>query len=249
MKLRTTFLVAAFANSLVLGSTPAHAAPGLAEKVYGARVDAGVTELEARYGRLQGRADAGNDAFVLEAAHGFNDQFYGAILTEFERENGGDRRLTAFAVEGIYTLGHIKALAIDVALYGEYGAARGGPDKFETKLLLQHRQGAFDGRLNLVAERPLTGGSTPVAFEYAASADWQVADEVRLGGAAFGQLGDTRRLSFHGEHFVGPIAKYEIEHLGRGELGIETGYLFALGQARNDAHGQLRLLLEYETKF
>ena len=65
---------------------------------------------------------------------------------------------------------------------------------------------------------------------------------------AFGELGNTDRLSTRGEHFSGPVAKYEVEHLGKRELGIEAAYLFALGSARNQADGQLSVLLEYETK-
>ena len=66
--------------------------------------------------------------------------------------------------------------------------------------------------------------------------------------SVFGELGNTNGLSTRGEHFAGPVAKYEIEHLGKGELGIEAGYKFALGSARKLADGQLRVLLKYEIK-
>lgn len=233
--------------TLLLAST-AQAGPGLGGKVYGATVEAGVTELEARYGRLTGGTDAGVDALVLEAAHGFSDRVYGAALFEFEREEPGSRKLEAVAIEGIYALGDLARFGLNAALYGEYGAGLHGPDKIETKLLLQHKRGSFDSRVNLIAEKVPDGG-TPVEFGYAASADWEIADELRLGGAAFGEWGSTRNLSFRTEHFAGPIAKYEFEHVGKGELEIEAGYLFALGRARDDADGQVRLLLEYEFKF
>ena len=239
-----------FALGLVslLLSSMAQAAPGMGEKVYGATVESGVTEFEAHYGRLTGGADAGEDALVLEAAHGFSDRFYGATLFEFEREPLGSRKLEAVAAEGIYALGNLAPFGLSAALYGEYEVALNGPDKIETKLLLQHKRGSFDSRVNLIAEKVLDGQS-PVEFEYAASADWEVADELRLGGAAFGQLGSGRQLTVRTEHFAGPIAKYEFEHVGAGELGIEAGYLFALGRARDDADGQARLLLEYEFRF
>ena len=246
--LKSYSLAVAVSMALSAYITPAQAAPGLAEKVYGATVEPNVTELEGRYGRIQGGASDGEDALVLELAHGFSRKFYGAVLTEFTRDPHGGRKLDAFALEGIYSIGRVDSLGLDVALYGEYEVARGGPDKLETKLLLQHRQGSFDGRLNLVSERQLVSGQ-PIAFEYAASTDWEVADNFRLGGAAFGELGNSDRLSTRGEHFAGPVGKYEFEHLGKGELGIEAGYLFALGGARKQTDGQLRLLLEYETKF
>ncbi|MEO7365109.1 MAG: hypothetical protein ABIW03_02185 [Sphingomicrobium sp.] len=229
-------------------ASSAHAAPGLGEKVYGSTVEAGVTEVEARYGQLTGGSDDGEDALVLEVSHGFSDRFYGAVLTEFEREPRAERKLEALAVEGIFALGKFKPLDLDVALYGEYGIGLHDSDKVETKLLLEHDRGPFDGRLNLIAEKVLDG-SSPVGLGYAASADWEVADELRLGGAAFGDLGSTQRLTTQTEHFAGPIAKYEVEHLGQGELGIEAGYLLAIGRARDDAKGQVRLLLEYEMKF
>jgi hypothetical protein len=242
MKLKTAVGVA-----VLMAASSARAAPGLGEKVYGATVEKGVTEIEARYGRLTGGVDAGEDAFVLEAAHGFSDQIYGAVLAEFEREPGGSRILEALGVEGIYAAGKFALLDLDVGVYGEYEIGLDGSDKVETKLLLEHARGVFDGRFNLIAGKLLSGGS-PVDLRYAASADWEVADELRLGGAAFGDLGSTEHFPTRNEHFAGPIVKYEIEHLGKGELGIETGYLFALGRARDDANGQVRLLLEYETK-
>ncbi len=207
---------------------PALAAPGLGSKVYGATVKPGVTEFEARYGRLSGGSASGEDAMVFELAHGFSSRFYGALLAEFEREPGADRKLEAFAVEGIITLGRIDAL--------------------ETKLVLQHKRGPFDSRLNLKAAKPL-GGGAPVEFGYAASADWKAIGEFRLGAAAFGDLGTSRNFTTRAAHFAGPIVKTEIEHLGPGELGIETGYLFALGEARKETNGQLRLLLGYEFRF
>ena len=242
------YFLLAVAVSVALISTPAVAAPGLGEQVYGATVDPGETELEARYGRLTGGVDSGEEGLVIEAAHGFSPRFYGAILGEFEREPGGRRKLEALSIEAIHTVGRIKPLGIDVAAYGEYEAVLHGPDKIEAKLLLEKRQGRFDARLNLIANRPLRSGA-PVDFGYAASVDVAAIGEFRLGAAAFGGLGDWRNFTTRGEHFAGPIVKTEIEHLGRGELEIEAGYLFALGRARDDAKGQVRLLLAYATHF
>ena len=241
------FPVAAVA--LALGSAPAFAAPGVGEKVYGATVERGVSEVEARYGRLVGDGADGEDGTVFELSHGFSDRFYGGLLFEFEREAGERRRLEAVGVEGIVALGHIDAIDSDVGVYGEYEGVRDAPDKLETKLLLQHRKGPFDGRLNLIAEKQLTSGE-PVGLGYAASADWKLIGELRGGVEAFGALGSTRHLLPRAEHFAGPMLKAELERLpGRGELGIEAGYLFALGAARDETDGQARLLLEYEFHF
>lgn len=234
---------------LALGGSALHAAPGLDEKVYGATVETGVSEVEVRYGRLVGGVAAGEDATVVELSHGFSDHLYAGVLFGFEREPGSSRQFQAVGAEGIVTLGHINAIDTDVAIYGEYEAERHGADNLETKLLLQHRRGTFDGRLNLIAEKQLEGGS-PVEFGYGASADWKLIGDLRGGVEAFGELGSTRHLFPRAGHFVGPILKTELEHLpARGELGIEAGYLFAVGAARDEARGQARLLLEYEFDF
>lgn len=237
-----------FALVAIAIARPAVAAPGLGSKVYGATVEAGVTEVESRYSRLTGGPDSGEDALVLEIAHGFSNRLYGALLVEFEREPNNKREVEAIAVEGIVTLGRIEALGLDAALYGEYEATRHGADALETKLLLEHKRGAFDGRLNLIAAKSLDSGE-PLELGYAASADWQAIGELRFGAAAFGNLGTAHRPTTRAEHFAGPIVKAEVEHLGPGELAIESGYLFALGRAHDDAKGQLRLLLEYEFRF
>ena len=225
----------------LLSAAPANATPGLGEEVYPATVER-ETEVEARYGQLAGRSDDGADALVVEASHGFSTRFRAALLAEFEREPGGGRHASAFAVEAIHTLGRFGG--IDTAVYGEYEVARHGPDKIETKLLLQKRGGRFDTRLNLIAERQMVAGA-PVTFGYAASADVAAIGEFRLGAAAFGDLSGDEG----GHHFAGPIVKTEIEHLGRGELELETGYLFALGSARDSARGQFRLLAAYAFPF
>jgi hypothetical protein len=235
-------LILAGLAALLIASSPASAEPGLGEKVYGAVLERGVTEVEARYGRLTGGAESGSDALTLEAAHHFSNRFYGAVLLETARERGGARAVGAVAFEGIMHLGRIEPLGIDAAIYGEYAFERHAANTAETKLLLQHRGGRFDGRLNLIAEKTLQRGEA-VEFGYAASVDWTLVGEVRAGGAAFGSF-DTNR------HYLGPVLKTEFEHLpGRGELSLEGGYLFALANARQDSRGQARLLMEYEFHF
>ncbi|MEO6248431.1 MAG: hypothetical protein ABIO85_07600 [Sphingomicrobium sp.] len=232
---------AAIALSLTIIATPALATPGLGEEVYPATIER-EAEVEARYGRLSGRSENGADALVLEAANGFSTRFRAGILAELEREPSGGRHVSAFAVEAIHTLGRIGG--IDTALYGEYEVARHGPDKVETKLLLQKGAGPLDTRLNLIAEREMVAGA-PVTFGYATSADVPLGGAFRLGAAAFGDLSGDER----GHHFAGPIAKADFEHFGPGDLEIETGYLFALGSSRDEARGQVRLLVAYAFPF
>lgn len=223
----------------------AHAAPGLDAVVYGATVEAGKTEIETRYGRLTGGPADGEDAFVIEAAHGFSSHFYAAALATFEREPGHTRRLETLGLEGIFTLGHIKALDLDAAFYVEAEHGIHGPDNLETKLLMEHRKGPFDSRLNLIAERAFTSGA-PIEFSYAGSADYQVAEDISLGAEAFGNLGSSHKITTRGEHFVGPAVKVDLDHAGPGELELRAGYLFALDRSLDATKGQFRFGLEYE---
>lgn len=239
-------IVSAAATVLTLVASPAHAAPGLDEVVYGATVEPGVTEIETRYGRLTGDEADGEDAFVLEASHGFSSRFYGAALAIFEREPGESRRLDALALEGIAPLGTIKPLGIDTALYVEVEKPIHDSAKLESKLLLEKRMAGFDSRLNLIGEKPFDG--SPVEFRYAASADFEIADDIRLGAEAFGDLGTSHRVTTRGEHYLGPSVSADIEHIGKGELELRAGYLFALGRARDETDGQLRFGLAYEFK-
>ena len=223
----------------------AYAAPGLDDVVYGATVEPGKSEIEMRYGRLTGGRADGEDAFVLEAAHGISSRFYGAALATFEREPDRSRRLETIAVEGIYTLGRIKGLDVDTAVYGEVEHGIHGPDNLETKLLLERRKGPFDSRLNLIAERALTSGA-PVEFSYGASADYDIADDISLGAEAFGDLCTSHKITTRSEHFVGPAVKVGLDHAGPGEVELRAGYLFAVDRARDESKGQLRFGLEYE---
>lgn len=244
------FIDRAALAAAMMAATPAMATPGLGEQVYGATVEAGVTEFELRYGRLSGGAADAADAAVVEMSHGFSRHFYGALLGEFSREPGGRRRFDAMAVEGIVSLGRVESLQLDVAIYGEYAIGRrGNPDAAEVKLLLQHRRGPFDARLNLVFEKELRHGE-PAEYGYAASADWKLLGDLRLGLEAFGDLGDTHRFGGRREHFAGPIVKTEIEGLpGDSEVELEAGYLRAFGAARDETDGQIRFVLAWEMRF
>ena len=133
------------AAALALCSTAAAAQPGLDAKVYGARIEPGVTEFEARYGRLTGKQADGVSALVLEVSHGFSDRFYGALLATVDHEPGSASQLSGVAVEGIYRIGTIPGAGIDVAIYGEYAAAfRNQPHNLEAKILLEKRAGGWN---------------------------------------------------------------------------------------------------------
>jgi len=233
-------LAAAFA---CLIATPAYAAPGLGGEVYGTEVEKGELEFEAIYGELDGGAEDGENVIKLETSYGVTDRLKIGILGEFEKEPGETRKAEEVAIEAIYELANLGPFG--VALYGEYAfGLNGHSDKIEGKLLLEHKSGPLDIRFNLIAEKELESGEK-VELEYAASADVETFGEIRLGLQAYGELGTFEDFLPRAEHFIGPVAKFEIEGLGP-ELEIEAGYLFALGEAKDETDGQFRLVLELE---
>ena len=240
---------AAAAVGLAALAAPAAAgAPGLGDPVYGATVTQGLTEFETRFGRLTGGPADGADGLVFEVEHGFTPRLSVALLVETGRSDGERRAVNSFGVEVVRSLGRLAG--IDTAIYVEAKRGLGGePDAVEVKGLFERTRGRFDARLNLIGEKPLQ--DLPLAFGYAASADWAViGDEFRLGAAAFGDLGSATRFAGRQQHFVGPQAKVEIERIGPGEFEIEAGWLAAVGTAaRETTRGQARLLVSYEAKF
>lgn len=236
--------------ALLCASGQAVGAPGVGDPVYGAWVQKGVTEFEARYGRLMGGAARREDGLVLEVEHAFTSRLSLAGLVETGRQPDRSRTVDALAIEAIYTTGRIDALGLDTAVYAEFKhGLRGEPDALELKGLFQHQAGKFDSRLNLIAEKPLQAGE-PVELGYAASVGWAViGDELRFGLAAFGDLGTTKRFGGRQEHYLGPETKFEVEHVGPGEIEVELGYLRAFGAARDRTDGQARVLIGYEVHF
>ena len=221
---------------------PALAAPGLGGEIYGATVEQGEAEIELRYDALAGGVEDGEDMIKLEASYGVTDRLELGIQTELEREPGNPRKAEELGFEARYALGRVGGF--DLAAYGEYAVVFDGTDAVEAKLLIQRRTGKWDLRLNLIAEKELRSGAE-VELGYAFGAYRKVGDDFELGVQAFGELGGFSRMFPHAEHVAGPVARFEIEGLGP-ELVLETGYLFALGKARDDYRGQFRLALELE---
>ena len=227
------------------------ASPGIGEEVYGTQIETHEIELEARYGQLSGGPEGGNDNARFEASYGVTKNLALATVIEFEREGPGSRKATHLGFEAVYRLGRVAG--IDVAAYQEFELGlNGNADASETKLLLQKRTGLWDIRFNLIGEKHLAAHE-PLEFGYAASADVAVAKRLRLGLAAFGDLGTVDHFGPAAEHYVGPIAKFRFPRADpdgdgddEGGFVIEAGYLFAVGATTRQTSGQFRLNLELE---
>lgn len=230
----------------------ARADPRLDEVVYTPYVENGVAEFEVRAARELGGPSGGDTATVLEGEYGLNDRLSLAFVGKFQRSPGQSLQLTGVGLEGIAYIGQIPGLGVDAGGYLEYmQGLRGEPDVVEGKLLLAKRVQRFQGLLNLIVERPVSGADEQFAsYGYAASATWRTVGALRLGAEAFGDLGSTRSFGGRQGAYVGPQVLWE----GRPghapvELGVDAGWLFPVGTDRAEAHSQLRFSLELEHRF
>ena len=235
---------------LTLGlPTVAMAAPGLAETVSSPRSEKGVSEFEVRSGQLVGGSAGGRGATLIEYERGLSDSFRVSAFAEVAHD-GSRSKVEALGLEGIFALGRIPGLGIDVGGYlALEQSVQGEGGVVEAKALFAKQAGPFEGRLNLIAETPLSQAGD-LEFGYAAQATVTVVDDLGIGLQAFGDLGDSHGLGGRCRGYLGPMLQVETDSkaLG-GELEFQVGYLFPIGMARADNDGQFRLAIELERKF
>ncbi|GAC1584961.1 MAG: hypothetical protein NVS3B5_19470 [Sphingomicrobium sp.] len=248
------FVGLAFGLAALSGS-PALADPRLDEIVYSPYVEKRMFELESRYGQEIGKGSLkAANTLVTEAEYGVNDRLSVALRTKSEGAPGDPRRLTKVAIETVYYLGQLPKIGVDAGFYMEVGKGlHGESDGGEAKLLLAKTTGRFQGLLNLIAERPLSGPSSEAfaSYGYAASATWRIVDNLRLGAEAFGDLGDDHGIIKRAQGaYVGPQLKWEGRPKGAPiELAIDAGWLAAVGADRWEARSQARINVELEHRF
>jgi hypothetical protein len=246
---------AAAAGALAGAAGSASADPRLDEVVYSPYVENHVLEVETRVAQELGAGDLANARTgVVEVEAGLNDRASLALVTAFEREPGVSDRLTSVGLEGIYYIGQIPGLGIDAGAYLELAKGFGGEsDGLEAKLLLAKTAGRFQGLVNLIVEKPLgaPAGENFASYGYAASVTWRTIGHLRLGMEAFGDLGDDHGF-LNGQQgaYVGPQLKWEGRpHGAPFEIGVDAGWLAAVGPDRKEARSQVRLNVELERRF
>ena len=231
----------------------ARADPRLDEKVYDPYVEKGVAAFEARDAQELGGPLGGEATTVLEGEYGLSDRLSLALVGAIARGPGRPGGPTSIGIEGVAYLGRIPGIGVDAALYLEYEKGLGGAfDGGEAKLLLAKTQGRFEGLLNLIVERPIgaPAGQGFAAYGYAASATWRTLGVLRLGGEALGDLGDDHAFLGRQGAYVGPQVKWE-GRLGSSpiKLGLDAGWLAAVGPASGEAASQARVGIELERRF
>ena len=154
------------------------------EVVYAPYVENHQAELEVRSARELGGPSGGNMTTVLEGEVGLNDRLSLALVGTLERSRDQSLQLTGVGVEAIVYIGQIPGLGVDTGGYLEYTQGfRGGPDVIEGKLLLAKQVERFQGLLNLIVERPVSGpgGEQFASYGYAASATWRTVGALAWG--------------------------------------------------------------------
>src|SRR5579862_8764731 len=143
-RVRKEVLGLALGLSALLG-TPALADPRLDEVVYSPYVENHMFELETRFGQEIGHGSLkGANTLVTEAEYGVSDRLSLALVTTVESGPGEGRRLTGVGIEGIYYLGQIPKINLDLGLYLEVTkGADGESDGGEAKLLVAKTAGRF----------------------------------------------------------------------------------------------------------
>ncbi len=236
----------------ILEATGAAADPRLDEKVYTPYVQNGVAELEVYGARQNGGPTGGDATTVIEGEYGLNDRVSLSLVGAVARSGGEGSRLTSLGVEGVAYIGQIPRLGVDTGVYVEYKQGLNGEaNVLEGKLLFAKVAGRFQGLLNLIVERPFSPRDEAYgAYGYAASATWRTFGPLRLGAEAFGDLGGDHAFLGRQGAYVGPQALWEGRPYGLPfEIGVDAGWLFPVGTARQETRSQLRLGLELERRF
>lgn len=246
---------AAIGLAMAAVAAPALADPRLDEIVYSPYVENHILELETRVGQEVGDGGLANArTTIIELEAGVNDRLSLALVTHIEREPGVADRFTGVGLEGIYYLGQIPKVGVDVGAYLEFTKGFGGEsDGGEAKLLLAKTSGRFQGLFNFIVERPFNApaGENFASYGYAASATWRTWGNLRLGVEAFGDFGDDHGFLNHPVGaYVGPQLKWE----GRPDwspvdLNIDAGWLAAVGPDRGEAASQVKINFELEHRF
>ena len=212
----------------------AHGEPGGTSNVYGPSVSRGESEFEYRAAYFDGGVLDDAVLHRWEAGYAFTNWWRPALVVKATDPSNAPVELSAISMENVFDFTATRSWPVHLGGYVEYAFGQNGrDDAVEFKLLAQHRQGPLTMRLNLIAERPIGGGSSDEwEHSYAARAMWRASERWALGFEGFGEPKAQA-------HYWGPRASVNF-----GDASIAFAYLAGLDNAQAD--GQLRIALELE---
>ena len=241
--------LAATASALVVVALAAHMPRAdAAHVVYSPLVEQGELAVELRgHYDFDGNDELdGGQQYKAELEWSPTARWRTELLTEFEREPGGDLESTEIAFENVFQLTEQGRYWADFGMLAEYAYSLedDGHDKLELGLLAQKDVDRHEGRFNLLFERELTGGGA-TEMEYAWQYRYRRGERFEPGIEMYGGLGEWGHMGSLNDHEqqLGPACFGKLR-TATGAWKYEAAMLFGLNSAAPDT--TLRFMLEYE---
>jgi len=215
-------------------------------KLYAPRVEKGERSVEADW-NYSTDSDPTKDKYfsqVYGAEYGVTDYWMTEIGAEIEKENGDNMQLTNLKWENVLVPFKPGENFIDMGVYLELEKAAHGddPNHFEGKVLLEKDFGNWVNIVNVGASTEFGPNSTSGwDASLAVHTGYRFTPEFQPGFEYYADYGNTNTsTSFSDqEHLFGPAIYGKLGH-----IKYDTGILFGISDAAQDATAKLNL--EYE---
>lgn len=181
----------------------------------------------------------------LEASYGVTSFWKTAIELSADRAGGQQAEYAATTWKNTLKFyGQTDSMPVAIGMRLDYSHAHisGDADAVDARLLLQHKTGPWEARLNLGVEREIgDNAGSGVGGDVRASGRYTVADGYKLGIDYLGDTGTLHTMPAFDkqDHRVGPVL---LADLGHG-LGLETGYFAGVTDGAPDH--SFKLIIDY----
>jgi hypothetical protein len=199
-------------------------------------------------------SDGGGENEGEDQESALADRISLAVLGEAHRLPGQAERLGGVGLESDVSLGQLPKLGGEASLHFEYRQhTRVAGGTSQAAFSFAKTDGRFEGLVDLTLDRPLAPSEDAGygAYGYSASATWRTLGELRFGVQALGGLGEDHGFTEGAQGvFIGPQVKWKSRPgLLPADVGVDAGWLAAIGHAKRGAPGQARVNLELKRKF
>lgn len=169
----------------------------------------------------------GDDAHVLEIAHGIGSNM--AIGAEIELEEEDGEREEEYSLSLLYRLNDPHVAAVPMALMGEVALnGEGNLAEVEGRWIAAFAPGPLTANANLIMRHAREEGDKGTGIAYVVDLGYALSDTLRFSIEASGRairLGGDADAAPKGEHYLGPVVGIEIEPEEGMELGLTVGWL------------------------